>query len=62
MTRKRKPQLMFGAVDSTGWVPSWTIQMTARGVRKAVGSIWGGWKAAQNDGMKIVKIQIRVVQ
>ena len=66
---KHKSQKMFGAMDTKddlAWVGTWTIKMSAREVRKEVGRAWcigdpvEGWKAARNEGMRVVKVEIRV--
>lgn len=62
-----KPQKAFAALDtSSGWIAAWTIHGTTNAVRKAVGKVWcseaEGWKAARIEGMRCVKIELRVIR
>lgn len=64
-----KPQRAFAAMStSNGWVSAWTIHGTSHAVREAVGRQWckenpvNGWKAARLDGMRCVKIELRVIR
>lgn len=68
--KRPKPQKGFGAIfDKDGLhVPTWTIASSASDVRQSVGRSWSpidpvnGWKAAKEDGVRVVKVEIRIVR
>jgi len=69
MSRKLKPQTAFAALDTTtDWIAKWTIHGSATAVRRAIGEVWDksdpseGWKAAKIEGMRVVKIELRVLR
>ncbi len=64
-------QTAFAAIDrndKSAHIAAWTIKGTAKLVREAVGETWlngnhsEGWKAAKIEGMKVVKINIKVLK
>lgn len=65
-----KSQFMFGAVldsDKEHHVARWTLHGQAAQVRDAVGKVWceedptEGWKAARIEGMRVVRVELRIV-
>jgi hypothetical protein len=64
-----RKQMAFAATDTLVQPPhilAWTINGTARAVRNEIGKAWRrddpseGWKEAKRDGMRVVKIEMRI--